>query len=268
MTAPADTNKADSGPVALPARDPKQPSRLRRFGRGLWRAIKWLLVLTIIAGIVAAIYFGWPEVNRRFIQPIADNTAELNTLDGRLEDTRTQLAELQAEVDAAIAAQGGLPERLAAAESSLDELSATVDELSTTTRSLDRMVAGHTDRLEALETAQVALSEQQGATDTELVRQLGLLRSMELLSRARLFLYQSNFGLAELDVQAARDLLADIQAEYPDVDAALMTEVIFRLDRTLDALPARPVVAADDLDIAWAVLLGDTEPLEEPVAET
>ncbi len=264
MTTPADTTRSDPGPVALPTPDPSQPSRIRRFGRGLWRAFKWVLALAIIAGIVAAVWFGWPEVNRRFIQPIADNTAELNTIDGRLEDTRTQLAELQAQVDAAIAAQGGLPERLTAAESALTELSESVDELTTSTRAIDRLVAGHTDRLDALEVAQSTLTEQVDASDTETVRQIALLRSMELLSRARLFLYQSNFGLAEQDVQAARNLLADLQADYPEADTALMAEVIFRLDRTLDQLPARPVVAADDLDIAWAVLLGDVEPPGPP----
>lgn len=269
MTSPADTPQAGSGPVALAAPDPDQPTRIRRFGRGLWRLIKWLLILVILAGIVAAIWFGWPEVNRRFIQPISDNTAELNTLDGRLDDTRTQLSELQAEVDAAIAAQGGLPERLATAESSLAELSETVDELAGSTRAIDRMVTNHTNRLDALEEAEAALALRQEVTETETVRQIGLLRSMELLSRARLFLYQSNFGLAEQDVQAARNLLAELQADYPEADTALMTEVVFRLDRTLDQLPDRPVVAADDLDIAWAVLLGDIEPVgaetEEPV---
>lgn len=264
MTTPADVTTTEQGPVALPdpKPDPKpeRPGQARRIGRGLWRAFKWLVALTLIAGIAAAIYFGWPEVNRRFIQPIADNTAELNTLDGRLEDTRTQLAELEDRVDASIAAQGGMPERLANAETTLSELSETLDDVAADTRALDRLVADHTSRLDAIETAQAALIADQTASDAETIRQFGLLRSMELLSRARLFLYQSNFGLAEQDVQVARDLLAEIAADYPETDAALMTEVIFRLDRTLDQLPDRPVAAADDLDIAWSVLLGDTEP--------
>lgn len=101
----------------------------------------------------------------------------------------------------------------------------------------------------------------------KMMRQFGLLRSMKLLSRARLFLFQSNFGLAEQDVQIARDLLSEIAADYPETDAALMNEVIFRLDRTLDQLPEWPVTAADDLDIAWSVLLGDTQPPGTPAEE-
>lgn len=268
MTTTADATTTEPAPVALPDPDPERPGRMRRFGRGLWRAFKWLVALTLIAGIGAAIYFGWPEVNRRFIQPIADNTAELNTLDGRLEDTRSQLAELQDRVDASIAAQGGLPERMAAAETALTDLSESLDDVATDTQALDRLVADHTSRLEAIEAAQATLIANQSSTDAETMRQFGLLRSMELLSRARLFLYQSNFGLAEVDVQIARDLLAEIAADYPETDAAVMTEVIFRLDRTLDQLPARPVAASDDLDIAWSVLLGDTEPPGESADES
>jgi len=260
MTTPSDLTTADPAPVAVLDPEPDRPGRMRRLGRGLWRAFKWLVALTLIAGIGAAIYFGWPEVNRRFIQPIADNTAELNTLDGRLEDTRTQLAELEDRVDASIAAQGGMPERLANAETALSDITESLDDVAADTRALDRLVADHTNRLEAIEAAQATLIADQASADAETMRQFGLLRSMELLSRARLFLYQSNFGLAEVDVQVARDLLSEIAADYPETDAALMTEVIFRLDRTLDQLPERPVAAADDLDIAWSVLLGDTEP--------
>ena len=49
----------------------------------------------------------------------------------------------------------------------------------------------------------------------ELERQVNLLKSMELLSRARLFMYQSNFGLAEQDVQIARNVLATVQGMRP-----------------------------------------------------
>lgn len=258
MTTPADTD-TKAAPVAVVPDQPAKASRTRRLGRGLWRAFKWLLALTILAGIAAAIYFGWPEVNRRFIQPIADNTAELNTLDGRLEDTRTQLADLDARVAAAIEAQGGTPERLAALETELAELVDSVDTLAGDVQATERLVDAHTQRLAALEEAQLALEQSQASTTFESARQITLLRTMELLSRARLFLYQSNFGLAERDVVTARELMTGLQTEYPDVEPALVTEVIFRLDRTIEELPTRPVAAADDLDIAWSVLVGETD---------
>jgi len=78
---------------------------------------------------------------------------------------------------------------------------------------------------------------------------------MELLSRARLFMYQSNFGLARQDVQIARDLLAEIQPDAPQPLARELEAVIQRLDMTLSNLPDFPVAASDDLDIAWQILL-------------
>lgn len=264
MTTPADTKPE---PVTALPDQPSTPSRTRRFGRGLWRVFKWLLILTLVAGVAAAIYFGWPEVNRRFIQPIADNTAELNTLDGRLEDTRAEVADLQARVDSAIEAQGGTPERLASLESQLADITESVDALAGDTQAIDRLVAGHTRRLEALEQTQNLLQQNQEFNAAESSRQITLLRTMELLSRARLFLYQSNFGLAEQDVTTARGLMAELAVTYPDTEPALVDEVVFRLDRTIDQLPERPVAAADDLDIAWSVLVGETAPPDDPGAD-
>jgi hypothetical protein len=81
------------------------------------------------------------------------------------------------------------------------------------------------------------------------------LKTMELLSRARLSLYQSNFGLARQDVQIARDLLATVQPDAPESLAEDLNAVVLRLDMTLSNLPDFPVAASDDLDIAWQILL-------------
>jgi hypothetical protein len=102
---------------------------------------------------------------------------------------------------------------------------------------------------------QSELQEQNEVVSTEMERQIDLLKSMELLSRARLFLYESNFGLARQDVQIARSLLAARQPDAPEELAAELDEVILRLDMTLSKLPNFPVAASDDLDIAWLILV-------------
>jgi hypothetical protein len=86
-------------------------------------------------------------------------------------------------------------------------------------------------------------------------RQINLLKSMELLSRARLFMYESNFGLARQDVQIGRDLLAKIQPDAPRPLSDELKTVVQRLDMSLSNLPDFPVAASDDLDIAWQILL-------------
>ena len=107
---------------------------------------------------------------------------------------------------------------------------------------------------------QSELQVQNEATSAELQRQINLLKSMELLSRARLFMYQSNFGLAEQDIQIARDLLATIRPEAPQPLADELDAVLLRLDMTLSNLPSFPVAASDDLDISWQILLSGLPP--------
>jgi hypothetical protein len=83
---------------------------------------------------------------------------------------------------------------------------------------------------------------------------------MELLSRARLFMYQSNFGLAEQDVQIARDVLVTVQRDAPDSLAEDLETVLLHLELALSNLPNFPVAASDDLDIAWQILLTGSAP--------
>jgi hypothetical protein len=72
-----------------------------------------------------------------------------------------------------------------------------------------------------------------------------------------LYLAQSNFGLAREDVKSARDLLAALQKESDD---AARGQAIARLDLALGNLPAFPVVAAGDLEIAWQILMSGEAP--------
>jgi hypothetical protein len=67
-----------------------------------------------------------------------------------------------------------------------------------------------------------------------------------------LYLSQSNFGLAKEDVQSARDLLAELQTGSND---EVLAQAVTRLDLALSNLPAFPVVASGDLEIAWQILM-------------
>ena len=82
-------------------------------------------------------------------------------------------------------------------------------------------------------------------------------RALDVLARARLYLAQSNFGLAKADVQTARDLLAELNAEKKD---EVLTKAIERIDLALGNLPDFPVVASGDLEIAWQILVSGNAP--------
>lgn len=85
-------------------------------------------------------------------------------------------------------------------------------------------------------------------------RDLILVQAMNLLARARLLLVQSNYGLAQTDLQAARELLLANEPLLSPPGEAGVAAIVARLDATLGNLPAAPVAAADELDGAWQLL--------------
>jgi chromosome segregation ATPase len=172
---------------------------------------------------------------------VEQNTSNLAELESRQDQTEQQLADLQT--------------RLETIETVQNQHDQSLTELDQRTENIESEIAARTESLAALEKLQDELQTQSESVSAELERQITLLKSMELLSRARLFLYESNFGLARQDVQIARELLAGIEPEAPAPLANELDEVILRLDMTLSKLPDFPVAASDDLDIAWQILL-------------
>lgn len=233
-----ETPPAPSGPTV--------GQRVRRFFELLLRLISWVIIFTIFG---AGLYYVVPLLYQRFVVPIEQNTVQVAELQARQQQLEQRIAALQEQAAALETAQGESNQSLSELGERIDQLEAGID--------------AHTKSLAALEEMQSQLQKQDELNASELERQIDLMKSVELLSRARLYMYQSNFGLARVDVQAARDLLIDIQ---PDANSSLANElgaVIQRLDLALSNLPSFPVAASDDLDIAWQILISGM-----PTAET
>ncbi|NNF63408.1 MAG: hypothetical protein HKN07_04040 [Acidimicrobiia bacterium] len=237
--------KTSSAPVPAPKRG---------FFRRLWKAVKVLLGLALVALVAGAIYLGIPELNDRVLNPLSDNTARLSAVTDDVAASEATLAELDTAIvglDARVAelaaAEAVVPDRLLSLENGLADVVETQAQFDDRMASIESAIAGHTRQIDTLDELQATLSADVAAGSAELATQVTTLQVMELLSRARLFLYQANYGLAEQDVVAARALI--------DTDTAAGEEVALRLDRVIDGLPERPVTAADDLDIAWQLLL-------------
>jgi hypothetical protein len=226
---PSDDGENAAIPLAAIETEPATPGRFRAIAR---RALRILAVMIVLAAVGVGIYFGWPVVYDRYIRPVETNTADLSTLEEQLGDATARIAELEAESAALSAAQADTSVQVT-------DLARTIDE--------------HTSRLDALDAIAADLSTASDELSAAFDSELGLLRSMELLSRARLFLYQANYGLAAQDLTAARAILADLDSS----SNTAIEEAIFRLDLSIGVLPDRPVAASDDLDIAWQALLGD-----------
>lgn len=198
---------------------------LRSFFLALFRLI---LLLLVIGGIGAAIYFGLPVLRERYIVPVEQNSARVSQLENEVAILKTQLSEMN--------------NRLDVVNVSLDEMNTSID--------------AHTASLEKLEdmqsTIETQLEENNNQTLTKLKQEVMMTRALDTLARARLYLAQSNFGLAKEDVQSARDVLAELEIESSD---ELLIQAIARLDLALGNLPSFPVVASGDLEIAWQILM-------------
>lgn len=222
------SEETEVAPTEEKAKEQVKDEKSRQtFGQVLRRIVlailRLIIIIAVIGGCGAALYFGVPFILNRYIQPLEQNTSNLSGLELRQSQSEIQIAELQT--------------RLATLEAGQATNNNSLADIDT--------------RVQSLEGADVKRNE----SLVELTYQSDLLRAMELLSRARLFLYQSNFGLARLDVQAAHDVIAEMQVTAPESKQQDISEAIFRLDLVLKNLPAFPVAASDDLDIAWQVLM-------------
>ncbi len=236
--------------VAVPS-GPTFGQRVGRFFAFLLRLVSLLILLSLLS---LALYLVLPWLYQKFITPVEQNTAHVRELQSQQEQTKQKLAELQTRLETLETVQNGHDGSL----TDLDQrLSGMETEITARTKSLTK-----------LEDMQAELQAQNKTVSAELQRQINLLKAMELLSRARLSIYQSNFGLAKQDVQIGRDLLAKVQPDAPAPLGDELEAVVQRLDLTLSNLPNFPVAASDDLDIAWQILLSGLPQATPTLSET
>lgn len=216
-----------SRPAQESARE-EEPSFLTRLGQAFLvflRALMRLIALAIIiVGIGAAFYYGLPFINQKVIVPIEQNTVGIRELNDQIEILQTQLDEVNARVDAV--------------EKTIETQSASIAQLE-----------------EMQKTLEEEMTTQNNSVMVALKREVMYTRAIETLSRARLYLSQSNFGLAKTDVQSARDLIAELSLDAPTYQVDAFNQILMRLDLALGNLPAFPVIAVDDVDIAWQLMM-------------
>ena len=217
---------------------PTVGQRVRRVFDFLLRLVASLIILGVIG---LGLYYGLPLLYNKYIVPVEQNTAGLTELQAQQKQTDQKLADLQSRLDAVEKGQRQNDQALTKLDGRMSEV--------------ESQIVAHTKSIAALERMQSELQTQDETTSADLKRQINILKAMELLSRARLFMYQSNFGLARLDIQIARDLLATVQKDAPKSLASDLNEVVRRLDLVLSDLPNFPVAASDDLNVAWQILV-------------
>jgi peptidoglycan hydrolase CwlO-like protein len=217
---------------SAPAPEESKPADKPSFFARLWKAfanfmlalLRLILTIAFIAAIGAALYFGLPYLNDKLIVPVEKNTANIH-------DLETQVKDLQLQLDA-------LNLRVGALEQTIETQSASIAKLEEMQAALDKEI-----------------SAQNNSVMVALQREIAYTRAIETLSRARLYLAQSNFGLAKQDAQSARDIISALSVDAPAYQADALKQIAARLDLALGNLPAFPVIAAADVDIAWELMM-------------
>lgn len=263
-----------------PSSQPTVGDRVANFFKILLRLV-FVLVIGIALGV--GVYFGIPLLYNRFILPIQENTIHIanlealheqdkNQLTQRLDDLQARLealavqndqdketiAELKAQLAKAQSAGNDLQkaqdtnlDRLEALQSSLDKVTATLE-------AMDKKVTGLEQafdrQLGDIQTMQEALTGQDTPV-AALHRELQMVKTMELLTRSRMFLLNKDIGLALVDIQAARDLLIELQTGMQPSQAEAIQEIVSRLNLAIANLATVPSLADQDLEVAWQLLM-------------
>ncbi|OGO19719.1 MAG: hypothetical protein A2Z14_00680 [Chloroflexi bacterium RBG_16_48_8] len=233
---------------------------------GLFLRFFFVTLVGIAIGVGA--YYGIPALYKDFIQPVQINTQRVAELEESLAQLQVDFLEKQSSLSTSFAkvegevagqhedlavlqAQGqGLETRMDEVQSELEGVQSLSDRLRETEESLEDLGK----RLGALEAA----LEEEDPPIEQIQRQIELLRVMELVTRARLWLIQDNLGKAVDDLAIAKEILENLNADAQE-DEVIMP-IIERLDQILFEIPLSPVIAADDLEIVWQYLILATAP--------
>jgi DNA-binding FrmR family transcriptional regulator len=218
--------------------------------------LRLAVVLALGTIIAVGAYFGLPRAYRNLVEPAQVNTTRIAALETELELARTDTRSLReqsgdrlAELEAALAEQG---ESLATVQAQLEAaLEASIDQ--------DEAVEAMNGQIRAVRSALSDLTDQvdaalsdPGEPEQDLRQDLMINRAMLHLVRARLGLLENNAGLAAEEAGRARDLLVETDA---DGEVKSVQDAIARIDLALEAMQTTPLVAGDDLEIAWKLLV-------------
>jgi chaperonin cofactor prefoldin len=244
------------------------------------RALITLLVIVLVIGLLAAaVIYGGPALYRQYVAPIQNNLAQLENSQAQQEQTNQQfsqrmdslqsrITDLEGQRDADKQALDELRVQITslagtqqasqqawqsiqtAGSNQIDQLNSSLAALATQSANLQQKIANTDNNLSYLATAM----QSENLPVAVLRRELQLVKAMEYLTRARISLIANNAGSAQSDVQAAKDQLTALVSLVPDYQSSALQAIINRLDLSLGNLPDSPVLASDDLEIAWQLL--------------
>ena len=263
-----------------------QPSGFVLFLRGLLRLILVLLLGLLIG---AGLYFAGMYVYQQAVLPSYNNSVELQRMKIQIDNKISQQQEDNTELENRI---NSLEITIGEQADLIDELNTALEENHTQFAALQDDQAAAIARLDTFDKALTELYKEQSNLSenaeklTEIVNaepeedplealnplqlEIKLLKTMQQINRARLFLFQDNYGLAKTEIELAQVFLAEMKpyAAADQEDTILLWEA--RLDLIATHLPDQPDLAEEDIEILWGLMAegftldtaGDTETAE------
>ena len=244
------------------------PNKMGWGSRLLRILLRFLVVIVVGAAIGIGAYYGVPAIYRDFIEPIQSNSGRIAALEESIarvqvdfREKNSELTSVFAQVEGEVAQQREDLSELTAGE---EGLSSRVEDLAKALEDNQRWSARIDDLEERHRTLDARFSSLEESLDGEdlpydrLEVQIQLLRAMELVTRARFWMIQGNLGKASDDLTIAKGVLESLEADTLEEESLLV--IIDRLDQVLLEISLNPIIAADDLEIVWQLLLLATEP--------
>jgi SMC interacting uncharacterized protein involved in chromosome segregation len=248
---------------------PEEPSLIMRVIRWVFRMLA-VVLLGIALG--AGIYYGVRRIYRDTIEPLQtldqrmmEMEATVSELNAALRDERNSTARQISELQGRIAAQA---EDIASLSAQTSRIEIQIEGQGEALEAVAELRAGLEQAKKELDSTGEQLQELQATVDAgelpaEQVRaNLQLMRVMNLMTRARLWIEQDNFGLASEDIRAALELIQPLAADEisDDESPSQLQQIADQLTLALDAVRTDPVLTEEELEIAWKLLLEATAP--------
>ncbi len=232
----------------------KQPKPTSKTIPGIFLRI--ILVLVTGSLIGAVIYFaasGWvPYLDQRVFQPIDTNQALVQDLQATQNALEIQISSLRATVEDNLPGSGpDLPATLDQLSEDVVVLQSEVDNNSyyvgtVAPAMLVTISAGQASNLRNLNA--VATAQMRDAGNRQ---DLELLRNLALLTWAHQYILHDNYGLAENELDTARENLSEMITKVLPEQRLVILEMLNLVDQCIADLPSRPEVAAEKLQLAW-----------------
>jgi chromosome segregation ATPase len=221
-----------------------------------------VIFFAILLGV--GLYLGVPALIENVINPVQDNVTAVEELEDQVtalesnnELSESQLRERLVSLEAELADQAetiaDLQADLGAAQDDVEALTGQVETLSELADQVDELsetITSMTGELDLLDQSVTSVAVPASALE----ERSQIVLSMIVLTRARLWMEEDNLGLAAEDITAASDILEAVSGQSEGMDETL-GEVLDRLDNALEDVRRYPRVAANELEIAWKLLI-------------